>query len=648
MATWTMQRSGNKSVLSGTASSPWYDGSTQTALNSKPGNGDTIALAGFDLTFDENTTIGTSVAASNVISGSGNVTLSASVTLVCRGLFTPSTSKTLTMGNGSVIEFDASTTTPTSTKYGLVIGYAAHFVCGTGCEIRSNAGGGVGYVDINQAGRVDFAGMLFTRIGDLNQFAIRLQTVTTDVADSRFILTDCVFDTCGMKWIKASMAAGRRCEIKSNREVATVGTTGTVYSLGYSFAFSYCVSAPAATGVGTRLFEKNTCRKATLFTVPSAWPLVKENAFLGQVFTFSQIAGFPSFLNNLNVQNSTVTGTGTGILGNHTNTYHVADSTITDNWHALSNNITEDTLFDGMIYDAVGVVNSSDGGELVSLTTNAVSPIVATIRRCIGLPSMSNQNGDTSYRASCGALTWGNGSNSNLTMDIEHCTHYSLFAKGADNAIFATGESFGTHAGVARSLQANLPWSTKAGSAQLAVNRGFGGIGTTPDIATTAGHNGIFNGAPSYSGTPGVGYYYVVSATTPGTGDVTSDPGFVDPWRNIATWAVTLGYSGTNDQLLTFACEYISADCSLIGTRLAALLAYVRAGFRPTNLAYKAASYTTDPSTTDADGNAWTGVYPDIGAMAWIAGSSGGTSTTISLDDDPGFGIFASGTAIYF
>jgi hypothetical protein len=646
MATWTMQRSGNKSVLSGTASSPWYDGSTQTALNSKPGNGDTIVKGGFNITFDENTTIGSNTAGANAISGTGNVTTSAGVTVVFRGNIPANNSITYTWGNGAVWEFDASATTPTSTKYGIVVGYANSLVFGTGCEIRSNAGGGVGYIQLLNSLNVDVVGVKFTRMGDLNQYAFYAQSLTTDSGGGRCIMTDCTFDTCGMRWFGASIPSTLRCEDRRNTEINTVGTTGSVYGYGYAFPFSYINVAVAPTGSGTRIFENNVCRKAAYFGAPAVYALIQNCSFLGQVFTTGTVAGFGSLYRCLNVQNSAVYGvSGVGICGNQTDVYHVADSSITDNWHAMPAKIVENTTYTGLIFDAVGVINATDLGELLSFNNPTGPDVIATILNTIGLPSMSQQSGDTSYRACLGSLGWAIGAKVSVVM--RHCTHYSLYAKGVDGAIFATGESFATRTGQSPEVQASIAWSLKPASAHIARDRGFGGY-VINDCVTIGGHNAIFNGAPSYAGTGGVGYYYLTSATTAGTGDITADPGFVDPWRNIATWAVTLGYSGTNDQLLTFACEYISADCSLIGTRLAALQAYVRAGVRPTNLAYKAASYTTDPSTTDADGNAWAGAYPDVGAMAWIAGSSGGTSTTISLDDDPGFGVFASGTAIYF
>ena len=46
MATWVSTQSGTWSVASGTASSPWYDNGAQTALNTIPGDGDTVTIIG--------------------------------------------------------------------------------------------------------------------------------------------------------------------------------------------------------------------------------------------------------------------------------------------------------------------------------------------------------------------------------------------------------------------------------------------------------------------------------------------------------------------------------------------------------------------------------------------------------------------------
>ncbi len=55
-------------------------------------------------------------------------------------------------------------------------------------------------------------------------------------------------------------------------------------------------------------------------------------------------------------------------------------------------------------------------------------------------------------------------------------------------------------------------------------------------------------------------------------------------------------------------------------SNLTSMMQWVRSGFAPKNTALQNASYSGDPSTADANGNAWPGGGPGIGAMAYNSG----------------------------
>jgi len=96
------------------------------------------------------------------------------------------------------------------------------------------------------------------------------------------------------------------------------------------------------------------------------------------------------------------------------------------------------------------------------------------------------------------------------------------------------------------------------------------------------------------------------------------DPQLVDATRNIGTW-YTVGLGNTTTG--TYAGDVAAAMTYCAGSpaaRIAALMAWVWAGFRPQNAALEAASYPGDTSTTDAAGNSWPGGAPGIGAMAYV------------------------------
>ena len=104
-------------------------------------------------------------------------------------------------------------------------------------------------------------------------------------------------------------------------------------------------------------------------------------------------------------------------------------------------------------------------------------------------------------------------------------------------------------------------------------------------------------------------------SVTPGAHDVSLDgsggPQFVDGTRDFAAWGTTQG-QGT----AAATRDYVAGDPA---TRIPALLAYVRGGFAPQNSALQAASYPGDASTADANGTAWPGGAPGIGAVAYQA-----------------------------
>jgi PKD repeat protein len=113
--------------------------------------------------------------------------------------------------------------------------------------------------------------------------------------------------------------------------------------------------------------------------------------------------------------------------------------------------------------------------------------------------------------------------------------------------------------------------------------------------------------------TNGTVYYSAMSTGTPGVGDLANvDPQFYDPTRNLATWdSVVMGGPGTAAHAETL----LQATPTLVKS---SLLPWVRTGYAPTNAALKNASYPGDSSTADANGNAWPGGGPGIGAMGWI------------------------------
>lgn len=130
------------------------------------------------------------------------------------------------------------------------------------------------------------------------------------------------------------------------------------------------------------------------------------------------------------------------------------------------------------------------------------------------------------------------------------------------------------------------------------------------DFVTTADYNATYNG---YVGTDGRGYNSGISVFTlfssaPGTHDITlSSMPFVDPTRNIGTWAIAKGQALPSDSYntrVTAAYAYIKGSPSV---RIKDLVRYVKAGWSVKRISLKNAGH--DGAT--------------IGALPYVSPGSG-------------------------
>jgi hypothetical protein len=208
-------------------------------------------------------------------------------------------------------------------------------------------------------------------------------------------------------------------------------------------------------------------------------------------------------------------------------------------------------------------------------------------------------------------------------------------------------------AGQTSSFRANLCWYPSAGSGFVAATNSGTGDGVTGIVVDAlAEANADYNGRWNLSNGPnnhwtvttpisgattctnGTPYDTPMSgSTSPGTHDVSVNPGFVDVNRGVAAFDAHMGGPGTvAHALLALAAQYDSTDSNYVsGYTTAALLAWSLAGFVPTNASLQHASYTTpssDPIGSDAIGTTYTGT-PDIGALA--VQPSGGSVTAYTL-----------------
>ncbi len=148
----------------------------------------------------------------------------------------------------------------------------------------------------------------------------------------------------------------------------------------------------------------------------------------------------------------------------------------------------------------------------------------------------------------------------------------------------------------------------------------IGGGGHTVDLQSSTFTNTYVSGGRLCTTYPfaGNGYQAHFSAGFAGANDVPDQsPAFIASTRNLGAWAVYEGQASGGASYATQVAAAIAYLSTNPATLIPSLLSWVRAGFVPTNSALEAASYPSDPMTVDANGNAWLGSGPDIGAMAY-------------------------------
>lgn len=525
----------------------------------------------------------------------------------------------LTLNPGVTLEFDSSqASNPTVQGYvfsGSAYSQANNYLNFNGTSVnrvtvRSNASGGNGRFSLNgQTGnlQMDAAYTDFLRLGSSSTAALDL---SLNVASYSSSITNCTFTSCG----PVSFYGG-----------GILSTTSTMIFNDNRFTSSletrsFRMRANNNLSSGTREIKRNYF---DLFVNDPTFGgnvggfTVQHNVFAGD-FYMDPTQMYALFDLNV-VRKTAATWASSGYPGDISNSYFLADGNVY-NPHFLGATASRASTFDGLIFQCTGSAAASDG-DGIGFTGSAASVQRSTIKNCVVLP----RSGD-GLQASCTLATFANTLSRQQTADVQHNT---MWGSPATEHGLQLNETTAAVAGMVPLYRSNLYYDTSARGNHFNIPIS----GKNPpddDILTASGatNNCAWN-ASTYSnpGKGSHGTFYSVPTTSgqvPGTGDVNVDPTFIDTTRNFEKFATTFGDAASVANTLA----RLQADPA---TQIPALLAYVRGGFAPTNALLATAGH---------DGTT-------IGAVAYAAAASTG-STTISLDDDPGFGVFASGTAIYF
>jgi len=547
-----------------------------------PGDGDT-ATVDHAVTIDQNTTVGSSPGDSTtvVLALNADLTVAAGVTFTVKGTVVQANNIDADFGAGSTLIFDASGATPTSSTYRWQIGdshnasapgrLAFNGTSGSRCAVQSNASGGNGRFDCGDTGSTLLRGGIvqaaYTDFDDIGDATFRcISPYPSDVLCPDVTITHCTFDGCGEIRQQGHAPDGVSIIFDDNNVTNHLGS--------YSIFFSHYNAALTS---GTRSIQRNYLEGPVGFNLNIY--TIEDNIMNGQGSTPMSVAAGQvpaSCANNLMYKTTTASwNCGFDTLDN----YHIVD-TATANPHFISGTAKTGgvaTTHDGWIFEYTGT-------SVVGDAITAPSPTVATtvtVQNCIVIPGGGGEQSST--LVSCIG-------NANATMKVLHNT-YCVEGSATGYATGVTvGETYAGHAGLIAELKSNLAWCTTTGDGALIAEEPNDPV---DDILTASGadYNCTYNAGGAYSqGGYEVSFATAVYETDYAVNDVNVNPNFVDDTRNSKTWDTSLGGTGTVANMMAEIAK-MNLPTWNSAYNPAALHAWVKAGFAPTNASLRDAGH---------------------------------------------------------
>ncbi len=470
----------------------------------------------------------------------------------------------------------------------------------------------------------------FNDLGDATNFGV---SGSDDLSGST---TDMTFDHCTFT------SAGIKCNLGSTWDKnfaftnnifrTSVGTVSSGVPRSAEIDFAFALSA------GTRVLKYNDFDKSIFFT--SRQLQIAYNVFRGKnSFAASLVWTDNQYYNN-NVEYND-TGSGQPANGSSKDVY-VVSSTLSLEGSLLSGLAGATLTFDGFIFDDVNPGQNNSDGFLIG--SNPASTAEIVIKNCIALPNGQKPAISTANIADHIPVSV------NVHVTVEHNT----YCYTDDVSCVYLGEAGNTSFTAAvRSVRANLCFNPISGPPSTANTSVLYDKTTNNaiDAFTTAGYNGFqppvtsYNNIiagntvslPGYRAAKWTSYSNIGDGTGPNanpTNDVTGDPQFVDKTRDILAWGASPQGANLTTPTILQVLDFIGANPL---TYVPAMMQWVRNGFRPQNSSFAGASYPGDASTLDANGQAWPGGLPTLGAMSILSSTPVGPRTSFEGGFSPQF-----------
>ena len=638
--TWTTQRTGNWSLASNNASSPWYDGGTQTARARIPGsssnaNYDVVTIAASQtLTCDTSVTIGNGNGACLTLNGtSGNLVVNGGITLSLYGGIQHNAVNSVTLNAGAAITFVPAGALQFvwNFTYG---GSGGTLVCngtsGSPCAISTNVSGGAPPAYMATTGAL--SGVVGLQTATYTNFSHMGDTAGTGVYTSlnsgsgNVSITNCTFTACSLAGvIQGSGTWTGSYTLSTNTFSSSVPGTTFNYTYGGLAAVSLSNGTSGSMTVTNNYFDGyvgiGACSSAVF----------QYNVFGSTFFCNSPESWSTSWTtfdsNVIYAWGSAYAGQDLTVAGSFTNNYFLIDDPSVSNPHGIAlmwPSAVTTINWTGNIFEFTG----TDPTGNMMLFYDAASTSYCYCRKNIVLPNAGG--------VCTGVLCTANGNDTNLRLYVEHNT---ANIEGQWGTEIGHEQTVVESPNRYQSIRANLYWGT-ASTGFIANN-----VDSTTYVDIIPPANACYNGKYLVDlvtdGYTNAGASYDSDfSVTPGANDVTANPQFVDSTRNLQSWGSIFWGQSTAANTVAYLANNLS---SLIPS----LMSWVRAGFVPTNPSFEATGWTGDTSTTDANGTTWPGSTPGFGAMAYHAalatGSGAITLGSLGVSGSGAFGAPSSG-----
>jgi hypothetical protein len=571
-----------------------WSASGQTTWNEVgvPGTGDTVTLS-HNVTVDVDTIIGSdpgtggtaAITFSSGVAGK-TLTIAAGKTLTLRGDFVFGASGTsginrLSMAAGSTLSFKPGS----GQKYKFNFasnnsGISCAGSSGSHCTVKTDTSLGglpawMNQIAYRSCGMETVTYTDFIDMGDTTNWGVSATRDYTALSD--FSMTNCTFTRCNFNFNGGANAWDGNATFQRNIFTSSISISlfgGVLPDSCCKFEFSNTNTS------GVRLVDLNAFDKNVYFDwkVASGASGITNNVFSRLIAFGSSSIWVTAAQFSGNFLYTATDGALWTIYGPSTGNYWAHGDPTNPHYVGYPTSLTAMT-FASEIFEGASTTNDGVGDIILPPGFTTGTPTLS-VKNCVVVASKTSEEPAGQLGGLNGALR--------VQCTFEHNT---MWTKNGSAVFILLNETAAAYAGQVTSCKSNLLVSKTAGTYLI---NDLLTITSAVDAVTASDYNAVANPSTgtcyynSSTSQAGVSAYKGIRVsvnddypnTSVGTHDITlaSNP-LVDYTRNLATWGATQGSDGSYSGAITV----LLANPALISTATTGLLAWVRAGYAPTN-----------------------------------------------------------------